>query len=359
MTTDVKALSNTLSWLKLKQQPKITLFPMGQWHFDPSVFLIIKQKLEVLIQLNIPIILACEYPNELSLADIINNLLAQIKLASQADHKSLPPQVRAGLGANKALLDLLFFVKQHTISYFGLDCDSATTQKLLQSGFSESSFMALEKQRMETMSTHTIAAMNTLKRTGGVLFIAQLGLVHAHRLAAYIKIKLQNSPLIESNEIEIITTRTFPETQKKLAEEQLAISNRTDDATIKAAYKFIPCVNLTVKKKRNSPNIYSPEFNVVFNQGFGRIELEIPDASLDVLKKLQDVLGSFRDDENIIEFAAQDKKVSFPVLWLKDVQKVNPEGIVYLAKELMISAEDFQSKITKATANSFSSDRLK
>lgn len=181
-----------------------------------------------------------------------------------------PHELLTMLPSSEIRLAYLEFLDKENIPFVGIDIDSQKHNEIVQQAKKidskdDDAFMhSKEKERLKAMTINIFQGVEQLKETGGVMFVSDLGAMHAHRLAACLWYHLKVFP-IQNLDVSIIPIRTFHEDSferdcKKIHERVRNLMHLEKEA-IKTFYHVFPCLDIKIGKDRISGALTSFELD--------------------------------------------------------------------------------------------------
>jgi hypothetical protein len=229
--------------------PQISVFIMGQEHNNPAPYELVRKQLKKLRSLGIEVAILQECPKDMLFAELVeytkknatfaedlidlkmlihsrslnsitvkekqeflkkcnrkdffsdlNQVDKILKVVQGALHPTLE-EILVGYARNQKAVSLYqeMFEANPPIPYFGIEGTkedyAATVDKFFQPG--------VESSRISEMSKNTKNILATMEKTGGVIFILNLGLMHAQRLHYHVSKLLKEEPLENSKNLKI------------------------------------------------------------------------------------------------------------------------------------------------------------
>lgn len=302
----------------------------------------------------IPTIIASEYSQEVTVDIHIKTLELNLALGSQNKPKE------------EAELAFCQFLEKSKIPFRCIDMPNKMGTQLAQEYMQIKALnsqnllnehaLKWEPLRINAMKDNLIKCIADLKTTGGVILAANHGAIHTQKLAYEISeaMKKDNKANIE---LEIITLNWLPSSINNLFKINLNKIQSKDSQAHQAYYNTHPVQEWPLETASNGTvdcpklhqkllDIFKPEIKFTIDNSIVSQTQTYPIrslASLEYLYRLQSILGNFQAAP-IVQIDPKKEYVSFPIQWLNDVNRGNPQGIEELTRKLDLPKDNLFKK---------------
>ncbi|MDR3477726.1 MAG: hypothetical protein P4M14_06820 [Gammaproteobacteria bacterium] len=322
--------------------PKLFIILPGQLHIDFAAFQQLRKQLVKIHRHSISMLALEESPFDKSLAGNMEAMQEEAKLYEDLkDLKKLTDK----FGKNLGPLQDLFIQKCRRPDYFNehlnahLSCSQTTAEPLLSEIYSGATerfnlyktiqdlhifnagidapeavlnqlveritrislqdaargqdlLAAAEQSRMVIMSKKFGQHCSQLKMTGGFIFVINLGMVHAQRLAFYLDQVLRNELGFNMDDVEIIPLHLFSrhpdvndlyKNTEKNFPAQLSLHGKSDSAEALEYYRKNPVREFFIKEGLQAGEYSCPEFDSLIDAGiahFPRYQIKLPNTPI-------------------------------------------------------------------------------